>query len=68
MKGSDREAVLTMQDLRDTGLCVSGLRQWATRHGVDFRAFVKQGMSETEMRRLAGDHLVDTILLNRGRD
>lgn len=38
------------RDVAAAGLCLSGARQWATAHGVDFSTFLKEGLSVDELR------------------
>lgn len=39
------------------GLCVSGQRRWFARHGLDFRAFVKDGLPEEAFEGIEDDNL-----------
>lgn len=34
---------ITIADVRAAGLCVPGTRTWFERHGLDFRAFLRDG-------------------------
>ena len=34
---------VTIGDVRAVGLCVNGSRTWFERHGLDFRAFLRDG-------------------------
>ena len=36
--------IVTMKHLRRLGYCASGCRKFAERHGIDFRAFVRDGI------------------------
>ena len=36
--------IITINDVRAAGLCVNGSRAWFARHGLDFRAFVREGL------------------------
>lgn len=38
------------RDLPPVGLCLTGARQWATAHGVDFGTFLKEGLSVEVLR------------------
>ena len=38
------DLVITINDVRAAGLCVNGSRAWFARHGLDFRAFLREGM------------------------
>jgi hypothetical protein len=35
--------VVTIDHVRAAGLCVGGTRAWFDRHGLDFRAFLRDG-------------------------
>lgn len=35
---------ITIDDVRATGLCVSGARDFAKTHGINFRDFVRNGV------------------------
>lgn len=36
--------IVTIQDIRDAGYCARGAREWAKRHGYDFKLFIINGM------------------------
>jgi len=38
------DLIVTINDVRAAGLCVNGSRAWFARHGLDFRAFVREGL------------------------
>lgn len=42
MANSDK---LTIQEIRQTGHCVRGIRTWLVSHGFDFKDVVKNGVS-----------------------
>lgn len=37
---------ITIDDVRKTGHCVAGARDWFGRHGLDFRDFIRNGIEE----------------------
>jgi arsenate reductase-like glutaredoxin family protein len=39
-------SIVTIQDIRDAGYCPSGARRWFEAHGLDFRDFMANGISE----------------------
>jgi len=41
--------IITIQDIRDAGICASGARRWFEAHGLDFRDFMENGISEDAM-------------------
>ena len=38
------EVIVTIAHVRAAGLCVHGTRTWFARRGLDFRAFLAQGL------------------------
>ena len=38
------EIIITIAHVRAVGLCVNGSRTWFERHGLDFRAFLREGL------------------------
>ena len=38
------DLIITINDVRAAGLCVNGSRAWFARHGLDFHAFVREGL------------------------
>ncbi len=38
--------IVTLADIRAIGYCNSGARLWFARHGLDWAAFVRQGVAE----------------------
>jgi len=38
------DLIVTIDDVRAAGLCVNGSRAWFARHGLDFRAFLREGL------------------------
>lgn len=49
------DVIITVEDLRyirgfkGTGYCMRGARLWATSHGIDFRDFIKNGVSASQL-------------------
>lgn len=43
---------MTIQDCRDVGFCVSGIRRACATHSKDFKTLVKQGLPLDEMDEL----------------
>jgi len=37
------ELIITIDDIRKTGLCVRGTKEWFERNGLDFRDFMENG-------------------------
>lgn len=40
--------IIRIDDIRKAGHCVTGAREWFERHGLDFRAFLKDGIPADE--------------------
>lgn len=40
---------ITITDVRRAGYCPSGARRWAGANGIDFRAFLKDGIEDAEL-------------------
>ncbi|MFN4342867.1 MAG: hypothetical protein ACK4FE_12670 [Azonexus sp.] len=38
-----KDVTVTIDHVRAAGLCVHGTRTWFARHGLDFRAFLREG-------------------------
>ncbi len=38
--------IVTLADIRAIGYCNNGARLWFARHGLDWAAFVRQGVAE----------------------
>lgn len=45
----DDELIVTIHDARKAGYCVSGVRRWAAVQGLDFRAFLKDGIAASRL-------------------
>jgi hypothetical protein len=43
------ELIVTMRDVRESGLCVQGARAWFKSRGLDFRKFLHEGMPESQV-------------------
>lgn len=57
-----------IKDIRDAGHCVKGTRDWFDRHGLDFRKFLREGISEEEFT-TKGDALARRIVdLKKSRE
>lgn len=39
------DVTVTIDDVRAVGLCVNGTRVWFARHGLDFRSFLREGLT-----------------------
>lgn len=45
----DARVRVTIDDVRAVGLCVAGSRAWFARHGLDFRAFLQEGLPAADI-------------------
>lgn len=52
---------VTIDDVRQAGHCGRGAKAWFERHGLNFRAFLKDGISEEEFR-ASGDALAERVI------
>lgn len=43
------DLVLTVTDASRAGYCARGIKSWFEDHGLDFRAFLKNGISASEL-------------------
>lgn len=57
---------ITIDDVRKTGHCVAGAREWFARHGLDFRDFIRNGIEEE--RFLASGDVIATEVVKATRD
>lgn len=39
------DVIVTIDDVRAVGLCVNGSRAWFERHALDFRTFLRDGVT-----------------------
>jgi len=60
---SDDDLIITMQDIRACGFCGSGARRWFAEQGLDFHAFMKNGMTATAML-ATGDALGEMVVVH----
>ena len=52
---------VTIQDLRASRLCFQGARPWFRRHGLDWQAFLREGL-EAEVLAATGDALALRVI------
>lgn len=60
------DEIITINDIRRAGHCVNGARSWFSLHGLDFRKFVREGIS-AETLLATGDQLAFDVV-NRRRE
>lgn len=64
------DPIITMNDIRATGHCTRGARKWFIANGLDFGAFLKQGLPASELLK-TGDSLAQQVVdarLKRDQD
>lgn len=55
------ERIITINDVRNAGLCAKGARIWAQSNGFDLRAFLKDGMTESKVAAM-NDAMANKVL------
>ncbi|WP_019561446.1 MULTISPECIES: hypothetical protein [Caldimonas] len=55
------ELIITIDHVRAAGLCVHGTRTWFARQGLDFRAFLAQGLPASTLR-ATGDAMAQRVV------
>lgn len=53
--------IVRIEDMRRAGHCVSGVKRWFEAHGLDFRAFLKDGI-DSEILLATGDGLAVRVV------
>lgn len=62
------DPIIRIGDIRQAGFCVKGARTWFTRHGLDFKQFLRFGMPASELI-AKGDGLAQKVVeAKRARD
>lgn len=61
------EPVITITDVRRAGHCVSGARAWFERHGLDFRAFLRDGIPAADMLATGDGQGIQVVERTRAR-
>lgn len=55
LDGDPSELVVTVDDLRESSQCMAGARDFAAKHGLDWQAFLDNGITAKELLAI-GDH------------
>jgi hypothetical protein len=58
------DEIITITDIIKAGICASGARRWFDEHGLDFRAFLKDGIS-AETLLATGDGMARLVVERR---
>jgi hypothetical protein len=53
--------IITINDVRAAGHCARGARDWFEGHGLDFRAFLRDGISARRVLAI-GDGLAEQVI------
>lgn len=61
------EATVKLDDVRSAGLCVPGARAWARQHGIDWRAFLRHGVSAAVLAASGDPMAMRAVEAARGR-
>lgn len=56
-----------MRDVRDAGLCVRGARVWFTKHGLDFKNFVVNGIVVEEVQAVSRNDAFAVRVIEQAR-
>lgn len=57
--------IITIQDARNAGYCVAGIRNRFKEYGLDFRQFVKYGITEADLRATGDDAIADKLIMSK---
>jgi len=55
------DVVVTFEDCRSLRLCARGCRAWFATNGLDWTAFLQNGLPASELRK-TGDHLCEQVI------
>ncbi len=55
------DLIITITDARRV-FCSAGIRRWAAKNNIDFRSFVKNGISLEQLRMFNDDGLIDQVV------
>ncbi len=54
---------VTIQDARELGFCVGGTRTFMDRHGLDFKAFLRDGLDAADLL-ATGDAMAERVVVH----
>lgn len=54
---------VTIQDARELGFCVGGTRTFMERHGLDFKAFLREGLDAADLL-ATGDAMAERVVVH----
>lgn len=58
----DEDPIITINDIRKAGHCPAGARSWFQDHGLDFRAFMRNGARASELLAVEGNELARQVI------
>ncbi len=56
------ERVLTVEDMRATGVCARGIRDGCRERGIDFHDFAQNGMPMSEVQKYLPDAIIERAI------
>ncbi|MBB5985943.1 hypothetical protein [Sphingobium lignivorans] len=56
--------IIRIEDVRRTGFCVRGARDWANQNGIDFNRFLRDGIDAAELE-ATGDAMASRVIQNK---
>lgn len=59
---------VTIDDCRRAGHCAVGIRRWFEHYGLDFRAFLREGIDEETFLATGDAHAIRIVQLKRERE
>lgn len=59
---------IIVQDARDLGICISGIKEMCKLHDLDFRAFIRDGVESDDIKHIDDDNLRNVIEHARKRE
>ena len=57
----ENDKIITITDVRRI-ICVDGARRWAKAQGIDFRAFIRDGLPASDLDGRGDDALVERVI------
>ena len=57
----ENDEIITITDVRRI-ICVDGARRWAKAQGIDFRAFIRDGLPASDLYGRGDDAMVERVI------
>ena len=61
---TQNDDIITITDVRRV-ICVDGARKWAKVQGIDFRAFIRDGLPASELFGRGDDAMVERVIATK---